>query len=444
MAQLPPTGKITPSQPLVYRLCSLSSASKNRYPDNRITKFIHHLPEAIFLDRTKVYVIRLQSVCLSNKRRPEWQAPPHIRLHLAQLQANSFSAPDRVRCLAQFVLPDRARTHHSDSRESRLDWFELDNSTPLVLDRTISSLNELSFEFTDNHNKELQLAEDGHPTVVNCVIEEMTTLNRFTVTMNPSLSRDQYPSNSDVNFCVSFGSAPITIGPDWQVALHSVIVPAGIRVLGEYFEYRAVLNIGRTMIRRFKNTGQSAKEMIDRLMVDVVSHDIYVQRVDHGHYSVQFAADHERTSRSANALHFNPSLCKLFNMHPYKPAGGYSFFPTSSPSEKIFPFGMTFNPERVIHADEQLVLYADIVQSSIFGDDRAQLVDILSTVRLGMLDQGPSIDTLYSVPRPTYRPVAKTLIKDIRVRITDIHGQLAEFEYGNASDEMQFIFIFQK
>ena len=441
MSLLPPSGKIAPSQPLVYRLCSVSSASTDRYPKNRLTKFIHHLPETIFLDRTKIYVIRLLSVCLSTQRVPQWRASPHVRLHLSQLQANPFTAPDRVRCLAQFVLPDRARSTRSTTR---LDWFELSNPTPLILDRTLFSLDDLSFEFTDHKNRELILADDGPPTVVNCIIEEMSSIERFTVTLNPSLSRTHFPSNTDVNFCVTFGATPITIGTDWQVALHSVIVPSGIRVVGEYFQYRTFLQNGRVLTRRHKNDGQTAEQMVDLLLFDVARYQIYIHRTDRTHYKVQFASVIDRGQETGVALQLNPSLCKLFNLNRYTSSEGYTFTINTSPGERTFPYGMSFLPKKVIHPDEQLVLYADIVQSSVFGDDRAPLVDVLSTVRLGMLDHGPTVDTLYSVAQPTFRPVSRAIIKDIRVRITDIHGERAEFEYHGPEDEMQFIFIFQK
>lgn len=371
-------------------------------------------------------------MCLSSRRPQPWKEPDYIRVHLAQLKGNNYSAPERIRCLVQLVLPDRSR---DPSAITQLDWFEFGNPTPLVLDRTLSSLSELTFLFTDHNNEELKLP-GGPPTILNCVIEEMGKVDRFTITLNPSLSAHIHGSNTDVDFIVDFGSS-IIADSEWEVALHSVIVPSGIYVVGSFFEYKIIPRSGEEKKKRIKNTGQSAKDMLTAIQTDLYAEGIFLQRNDANTYSVYFG-------EKSSALRFNPSLCKLFNMQHYDSTHGYLFEGSKEEAHKIFPYGAKFEGENRVEYVEQIVLYSDLVQSSVIGNERAPLVDILSTQKLGLLDCDHSTDTLYTVPQLVFRPVSKALIKAVHIKISDIRGHRAEFEYAHKDMEMQFIFVFRK
>lgn len=439
MSQVPPSDIIgSPSQPFVYRFSSLSSASKDRYPDNRITKFVHHLPERLFFDKKKHYVIQLLSFCLSSKRLPDWKRPSYVRLHLSQLDQNPFAPPDQVRCLAQFVLPEKETGEKHGA--TQLDWFELHNPTPLVLNPTLFNLSELQFLFTDERNKELEL-DDGPPTILNCIIEEMDGVNRFCLTLNPSQSRNRFPDNIDVDFRVAFGST-LTTGTEWEVALHSVIVPSGIRVIGESYKYEIELVNGKSIVKRFKNTGQKAYDVLREMITVFAQYSVYISRDDRYHYQIGFEEGRRLESSMGKKVVFNPSLCKLFNIPNYSTVDGVIY--TSASKILTFPIGANFERTRVVTPIEQVVLYADFVQSSVLGDERLPLVDILSTTRLGMLENSAKTDTLHTMTHATFRPISKAVVKDVRVKVCDIEGQLAEFEYDNKNAEIQFVFVFRK
>ena len=437
---LPNSLKTSPEQPLVYRFSSISSASIGRYPNNRPSCFTHHLPKTLFLDQRRHYVISLLSFCLSSHRQTNWKKPAYIRVHLSQLGQNAFSAPERVRCLSQLVLPDRDRDPLSITD---LDWFQQSNPTPLLLDHTLPSLTELSFKLTDEKNQELTLDPSAAPTILNCVIEEMGVIERFTLTLNASLSRDRYPTNSDTDFIVSFGS-PITDDTKWEVALHSIIIPSGIRVTGEIFEASVELENGEKKIISHKNTGQTADALLLLLQTELATVGVYIQRKDRNHYIVYFEDSSTRTQDMGKALKMNPGLCKLFNFPHFDSSIGFYVTEETEEHRRIFPYGASFDPARKIKVTEQIALYSNMVQSSVFGNARAPLVDILSTVRLGMLENNRAVDTLYTVPNLIFRPVARTHIKEVSLKIMDVFGKEAEFEYKTSDLELQFIFVFRK
>ena len=425
-----------------YQFCSISTCSLNRYPDNRLTKFTHHLPETLTLHPKKRYVIRVLSLCLSSARLPQWAKPSYVKVHLAQLDVNGFASSDRSRCVAQLVLPNTSE--NLLETVTTLDWFQFNNPASYTLDPTLSRLTDLSFEFTDENNKELHITQ-GPPTILNCVIEEMENVDRFSLTLNPSLSKQFFPTNTDSDFRTTFGS-PIASGNNWEVALHSVIVPSQMRVLGEFFEFHVGLKGGGSTHKRIKNHGQNADFVIDHFQTELATLGIYIMRKDKDRYVVEFEMPHKRTESMGEILSFNPSLCALFNIPHYASDLGVSFKADTPELQRIFPFASTFDPEKTMNVAEQIVLFADMVQTSVIGDERAPLVDILSTVKLGMLENEPGADTLYTIPQPTFRHVAKANIKDIRVRITDIHGKPATFEYSRdgGKKEMQFVFVFRR
>ena len=136
----PSVDRARPRRALAYRLCSLSSASLDRYPENRPTRFTHHLPSRFFLDPGKQYVVSLLSLSLTSERLENWSEPSYVRVHLAQLEQNAFDSPGRVRCRAQLVLPDRTRDPAS---ATALDRFDLCSPIPVLLDPTLPSLDTL-------------------------------------------------------------------------------------------------------------------------------------------------------------------------------------------------------------------------------------------------------------------------------------------------------------
>ena len=448
----PSVDRARPRRALAYRLCSLSSASLDRYPENRPTRFTHHLPSRFFLDPGKQYVVSLLSLSLTSERLENWSEPSYVRVHLAQLEQNAFDSPGRVRCLAQLVLPDRTRDPAS---ATALDWFDLCSPIPVLLDPTLPSLDTLAFEITDEKNDELKLGA-GRPTILDLLIEEMDVADRFSLTVSPSLSKHRFGDNTDADFVVSFGS-PVAVGADWEVALHSVIVPSGIHVVGEFFQLTVELASGGARAFRYKNTGQRAGDVLRLLQAELVQLGIFVLRRNDEQYEVQFEAAATRTPEMGRSLRMSPGLCKLFNLQHYDPKEGFSFFAPReeegagggggggrSASQEVFPYGATFHPDATVAVNEQIVLYSDLVQSSVFGDHRAPLVDILSTVKLGLLENEGRGDTLYTVPNLTFRPAARANITEFSLKINDVHGNGAEFEYARDGIEMQYVFVFRK
>lgn len=440
MASLAEThSKTAPGQVLAFKFSSVSSASKDRYPSNTATQFTHHWPKEFFLNQKKRYCISLLSMSFSSKRIPQWSHPAYIRVHLNQLQYNMYAAPDRTRCLAQLVLPDRRRDARSNLA---LDWYYMNNPISLPLDPTLDSIRHLSFTITDEKNQPLQLPEDSPPTIINCLIQEMETVNQFTLTLNPTVSRDLFPTNTDQEFMVSFG-IPVTTDTSWQVALHSVIVPSGVKLLGDSFDITFTRRTLPSIKMSYPNRGQTALDMLKHLRQKAEDMGIYMARSDSEHYTVSFEEEDE-SKKIGTSMHFNPSLCKLFNMVNVDLTAGMVFKPEQTIEQRTFPHNSKIIFDKKIKLMEQMAIYADFVQHSVVGDSRLPLIDILSSSKLGLLGNTNAVDTLYTVPNLTFRPVSRTQIKTVCLKIAGIHGEEIEFEYKSKDLKVQYIFVFRK
>lgn len=430
-----------------YRFSSLSTSSLSRYPTNRPSRFTHHLPETLFLDPQKKYVIRLLSLCLSTASIKGETRPSYIKLHLAQLDANAFASPKQQRCLCHLVLPPA--TSAPDQSHITVDWLEIKNPTPRVIEPTIGRLTELTFVLTDEKDQELiiEATDSTHPTVLNSVIEEMAAMDRFTLTMHSSASKHFFPANKDSDFRMYYGS-PVVKDLDWEVALHSIVVPAGMGLTGERYTYEVVQKDGQKTVGIIPNKNRiTAKQVVEKLQHELRKHGVYITRMGRFDYEVTFEEPDSRQDHHAEELRFDSSLCLLLGVSQLDRDGmTYHALPDSR-WQRCFPKGAFYDPDRFTTFNEQLVLYADMVQSSIIGDERAPLIDILSSAKLGLAGEDRTSDTLYAVQQPTFRPIAKANIREIRVRLTDIRGKEIEFDYAREADpniQMYFVFVFQK
>lgn len=413
-----------------YRITSISTASLDRYPNNRKTKFTHFLPEILHLPRGNTYVIRLLSICIGTQIKSGEHRPAYISILLKQLDSKNFSSTvDKSPCLGQFVLPAQATSNY---------WLELDNPNPLLLSDALTTLQELSFEIVDEKNNELIL-DSAEPTVINCIIEEMERNNRFTLSVNQSLSRHLYPDNKETDFKVEFGHSAVSAShiENWEVALHSVIVPANITIGGRYFTY-SVKNTATSVEEKkeFLNNGQTARTILEKLQTELPDFGVFIIRDGSKDYVMEF--DHDHTT-----VHFDTHLCQILNMVELDgPGRGRSV--KKSDATAVKKIIENFNSETSLRCPEQIAIYSDIVQSSVVGDDRVQLVDILSAEKLGLNDK--TKDTLYNIVHPTFRPVCKPNVKNVSLKLANIYGQQLNLEHGVNDDNVniQYFFVFRQ
>lgn len=424
---------------VLYWITSISSASTDRYPGNTNVKFAHHLPESLPLHPDKRYVISLLSLCVPTKLKNGTKKPSYVNLLLHQLSSKNFSSAGgdhrSLPCLARLILPEEGVGGTGSH------WLVLDNPNPLILDESLDAVQELSFELTDEHNNVLQLADSDRYTLVSCAVEEMDRADRFTLTLNKSLSKHLYPDNSDVRFYVDFGHTAVSEDDsirDWEVALHSIIVPSQICLAGQHFECSVTNTGGVKIMERIKNVGQTAETVFKEMKESLRPLGVYLTRVGRrGEQKIKI-----RFVGEAASVHFDTLLCQLLNIAE-SDGSGLGHTVRQAADSPVTPNNIigAFSAELSLPRPQHIVIYSDMVQSSVVGNIRAPLIDIISSSELGLLSTEK--ETLYNVLHPVFRPVHKPNMKEASITLGDVFGKPIKLE--NKSDvNIQFMFVFRK
>ncbi len=415
-----------------HQITSLSNASLNVYPNNSLTKFIHQLPLPIEFDQTQHHTIELKSISLDFKLENKEKSVSFIKIHLEELDPRLSSQDGDGQCLARIpfsiaVKPKKQEAEEEESEEEEeeeedffklSDWWEAVHPIAIPLTH-ISRLDKLSYFITDENNQQLEL-KTGVSTVINVLICEMKYQDHFTITLNPSVSKDSFTRNVNNNFYTSFPSE-INLGSGWEVALHSVIVPYGIHVEPKY---AVTYSAGDTV------------ETAEWLIADYSDADLFFELNSKiQEWGMVFYYDYDEDEQNERVF-----LRSASDDHPTQPCtlkmndALYEFFGHKG-DRGVFRFtgdwldiGQTLQTKSSsqIHAEnrvDHLVLYCDILADSIMGNRVCPLLDILSCDSIGLTKRHES--TLYNAPNLTFRPVAKEIFSTIHVMIHTLDGSPA-------------------
>lgn len=408
------------------RITSTSNASLDRYPDNSLTKFTHHLPAPIFLSPEKKYTIKLVSIFLSHKLRGRKSrgSVEEVRVNVDQTTPSDRGRDRFKHVLARIPYPIKK------PRGFTTFFVDIDNPIPIELIKQ-ERVEDLSFFLTDQNDKQLKLAS-GVTTVINLVIEEMDYYDSFTITLDAGESNAIIPSNSKCDFKVHFPS-PIELDGKWEVALHHVTVPRNVKIDGTFETTVKILhdNYGYKKIR-IPITGQdSATSIVTQIneKMNEMNLHLYV------YYVPQFNGVFikRRPNSYAEYIEFNEPLQKLLNLSSART----TFSPTQGEEAHKLNKGPvgdnTFPP-----LPEHLVLYSDIVTHSLIGNAEAPVVEVLPTFALNLTSNQYA---MYNVVHLTFHPVAKQSFSSIRCKLLAIDGRELEL---TGDKNMSFTFFFRK
>lgn len=379
-------------------ISSLSNASLDRYPNNTLSKFVHHFPKSIQFDLTKQHTIQLRSISLYCKLKLDTPAVSYIKVHLEEIDPRSSVHNGDAQCLARIPFT-------YDSKNSML-WYEFNHpvSIPLL---DVENIRELSFLITDGDNNQLQL-ETGPTTIINTLIEEMKFRHHFTMTCSPSYSRTIYPDNTNSDYRMHFPSA-IELDEDWEVALHSVIVPQNVEI-----KIKCLISFAYDgFYDQHEWTVTHEDEDATVLQIFTKIQEWGLELTDDGNNSL--AIKEKMSNRPVEGkLFFNSALCHYYKMVEKEEGGGYAhqFWPgemlVMNLPEKSFPI-------------QHVAIYTDILTDSIMGNSLAPLLEIVSTKNLGL--DTSTTDTVYHAPHISFRPLGKTTFSSLHVFIASIKGE---------------------
>jgi len=396
----------------LYQVTSLSNASLDVYPNNSLTKFVHQLPIPIEFDQTQDHTIELRSISLAFDLKYDLDHVSFVKLHVEELDQRNSSHKGDARCLARIPFSS------SHKGEDKTLWHEFRHPIAIPLTH-ISRLDKLSYLLTDEHNQQLDL-KSGVTTVLNILIREMKHQDHFSITLNPTVSEAMFSKNVNNDFRTSFPS-DIELGPGWEVALHSVIVPRYIHVEPMY-EVRINSEWGQETVQwiiKDISDAEFFQALSDKLLSWGLGFQFDTDQEDNNLVQISTPSDDPEFC----SLHLNAAVYEFFGENPKSAASCFNF-DTQLSIEHI-----SRNRKRKSIADrrdsriEHIAVYCDILSDSIIGNSFSPLLDIISCSAVGLTK--PEENTLYHMPNLTYRPVAKEIFSTIRLKMCMMDGKPA-------------------
>lgn len=414
-------------------ITSLSNASLQSFPQNSLSKFTHLLPQVITFSLEKQYFIAIKSVAIDyNLKNPNDATKiGFIKINLHELQPKTSPILNDEQCLARIPIDT-----FENKNNSFVYWYEFQN--PLFISLTKrTSLKELNFELTDENNNQLQL-KTGTPTIINISIEEMNK-EHFSITSSHSLSKSQFLTNSPANFHVALPSE-ITLSEEWEVALHSVIIPKGIYITQELT--MELLKKDGTIEKTLSwfwdkdiptvNTMESAlKKWGFHLATNVINSK-------KKKYSLV-----KHTSRMKKSfqgyLNMNEMLCRTLGIKGFNGNGRKFDIPKIGVKIPLF----TSDGKNLGTHIDHVSIYCDIVHPSMIGNTIGPILETVSTHKLALHEKDS--DTVFHIPHLTFRPVAKNSFKSLHFEMYTLDGSIIPFKKSDDNNiGISFVLLFRK
>ena len=362
-----------------HAITSLSNASLDTHPGNTLTKFTHVLPKVIPLG--KPHCIALKKIVLSHALKTGSRRVGFIKIHLSQLNSQNYisgAQGDHSRCLAQIQYPQEIGSHEST--------FSHIVDNPLFIDIPhLGSLTQLSFLITDEHDKQLAL-ERGVATLIETEVQEMEWKSQFNLVINANDSKHLFANNTQSSFNTAFTS-PIQLKGEWEVALHSVIVPKGLTV----GDFEVLLVQDGLPKKQWSKDHRKDNPSKDDFVKTLKSWGIDLFPVRGGALWVRIG-DVEKV-KPGSYVAFNRQVLSLFGVT------SKSLWVRRYLSDRFVPLG-TMDGDEESSEVEHVLMYCDIVEHSIIGNVLSPYLGVLSSTSAGLLQH--DIDTYYPIKHLDY------------------------------------------
>lgn len=445
-------------------ITSLSNASLDKFPDNSLTKFSHRLPKVVTFTKGNATFISLRSIAINYKLQDVSTNVGYIKVHLHELQPKTSTYTGDEKCLARIPLPppesiaaahgrkkrksravpeyeegdvvtltaadsvsfipdlgeywrqkeesERRRKRDLEVHDSNTYWYEFDAPVTHLLSNT-NSLPELNFFITDSSNRQL-LLHNGSATVLNIAIQEMAYVDHFTVAASPYVTHSEFPANRSNDFRMALPSA-MSLQGEWEVALHSVLVPRGVALDTELHCKFIELNTGNVEYLGWDNDEDSQKNMRRKVKAFLASINFQFR---YNTKKRQFVlSKHNKDDRREGVLHFTEMTCRYLGFcgnggtgRDWQIAAGRQKFVLVEGLS-----GVSLGPDI-----DHLSVYCDIVGDSIMGNALCPILETLSPSLMGLHKY--ETDTVYHVPHFTFRPLGKHDFSSIHFQTYTLDG----------------------
>lgn len=431
-------------------ILSLSNASLSRYPNNSLTSFIHHLPTPI-RSKDKQYCIALTSLVIHNALKNSDDNVGFLKVHLAQLHAQEGPRASDAKCLAR--VPFQPASGDDDTSVAR--WHLLENPIFLPL-QPLDVIDEFAFLITDQDNNQLPL-KFGPATVINLELRNMEYASTFSLSIDADLSRNLYSDNTTTRWRTELPRS-MKLGPGWEAALHSVHVPRALymentimrftlhkyaqTLLEDPYESHALDAVMELSVTKYQMStdpelvlGALSKFFLEWGFALKLETDgsIIIKRMPYVP-SVPLPQDGRKIILTEEdrwyTVQFNELACYLLRL-PYQPTKGTVLdLPLDDNATKVLREPLDgYNWSQALRSNriDNLCVYNDLVEPSIIGNVISNLLEILPTEELGLLQWDR--DIFFPVKNLVFRGVSPRMSSTIETCLTTLQGEQPPLAY---------------
>ena len=469
-------------------ITSLSNASLDKFPDNSLTKFSHRLPKVVHFKKGNATFISLRSIAINYKLQDVGTNVGHIKVHLNELQPRTSTYTGDEKCLARIPLPppesiaaahgkrkrssravpeeapdvvtltgadqvsfvpdlgeywrrkeekERRRKRDLEVQPSNTYWYEFDSPVTHLLSNT-NSLPELNFLITDSSNRQL-LLQNGSATVLNIAIQEMTYVDHFTVAASPFVTHSEFPANRSNDFRMALPSA-MSLAGEWEVALHSVLVPRGVSMSTELHCKFTHTDNGSISYLGWDNNEDSQTHTRKKVKAFLSSINLHFRFNTKKGYVLSKV---KKADKMEGVLYFTEMLCRYLGF--CGDAGTGREWQIAADKQQVFMTGGISG--RTLGATiDHLSVYCDIVGDSIMGNALCPILETLSPSLMG-LDKYAT-DTVYHVPHFTFRPLGRHDFSFIHFQTYTLDGGMPPIKDTEVSSTQKagvtYVLLFRK
>lgn len=437
----------------VSHVVSLSNASLDLYPSNSLSRFTHRLPQPIEVPKGLRAYAALTKFTISTKLPDDHPEVGFVKIHLRELDPVAVPDEEESRVLSRAPWKHRWMT-----------WCSKEYPTLCPISCT-DKIEELSFLFTDEHNKQLPLLS-GPTTLVQLMIIMTDAHASFTMTVSTNTSKDLFSHNKPATFEVELPDT-FRFRDHWEVALLAAQVDKSLHL--ENIQAKFVLHNGRQVTTHRSNPFAAHED--DIVLTVPVRHkampaELFVTKHvqpwldengieltiddDNGAYLIShkpdyvpFVSDVNSTPGSLQGLvtlEMSPTALKLMavdttSLQEYDDHHGAVInLPQDDTSNKriVRYFAHDHTVPKGIQVLDHLAVYCDLVERSVFGNEIAHIMDVLPTKKLGLLEDDKA--AFYSVRHPVFRRINPHMRKTFSVALRSLDGSVPPLKHDSHDD----------
>lgn len=388
----------------------LSNSNLDIFAENRLTKFTVLLPEPIIASEGKKLGIYLNGIFLSHDF--TWQQEKrnldYIKIKLAQIEGQIQESKYGT-CLARIPITK------NNLNVTYGRYYEFEHALPVIIES--NKITQLSFLITDSLDGELYIGQ-GSPTIIRLTIGEMSEFKKqFTVSCG-SLGDLEYFADNNISSFQANLPQELILDDSFAICLHSIILPGGILTIPQDMDDTAIVN--------FYYEDESALTLkwniadknftILKIIADIQSQlEIYSKRSFASsplHEERKLSEDYSKTEYSSveHNQHFISYEQNSISLYTYENEFDLSrtklriemnavlhFILNGTFETKVHNFASdsftymekNVNVNRVI--PRTLFIYCSIVEESIVGNIKANLLDIISLTDMNISETGQKI-----------------------------------------------------